>query len=168
MTHFCLGMIRKSCILQKSYVFWNYLFSSWLLLANTNKNQTKQVAWDQAPQWGRGKKWDEGGGKGGEPGDGHAFDSLPFHRYALISQMSQCWQICGAVDTRNIMLFRSSWQIHGAVDIWNIMLFWFGKELCFYTQISSKQYKFQRQLYGENICCRNDYYFYVILSRHIL
>ena len=57
MTHFCLGMIRKSCILQKSYMLWNYLFSSWLLLANTNKNQTKKVvsAVEKRQKMGRGR-----------------------------------------------------------------------------------------------------------------
>ena len=56
----------------------SYLFSSWVLLANTNKNQTKKGAWDQAPQWRRGKKWGEGGGKGGGAWR-HAFDGPPFH-----------------------------------------------------------------------------------------
>ena len=56
----------------------SYLFSSWVLLANTNKNQTKKVAWDQAQQWRKGKKRGEGGGKGGGVWR-QAFDGPPFH-----------------------------------------------------------------------------------------
>ena len=126
-----------------------YLFSSWVLLANTNKNQTKKVAWDQAPQWGRGKKRGEGGGKDGKPG--HAFDSLPFHRYALIGQMSQCWQIRGAVDGWNIMLFWSCWQIHSAVDIWNISCsFDLGKHCVFKHRFRASNINFNTTVWREH------------------
>ena len=47
----------------------SYLFSSWVLLANTNKNQTKKVAWDQALQWRKGKNGVREGERAVEPGD---------------------------------------------------------------------------------------------------
>ena len=62
----------------------SYLFSSWVLLANTNKNQTKKGAWDQAQQWRKGKKRGEGGGKGSGAWR-HAFDGPPFHDARLPS-----------------------------------------------------------------------------------
>ena len=43
--------------------------SSWVLLANTNKNQTKKVAWDQALQWRKGKNGVREGERAVEPGD---------------------------------------------------------------------------------------------------
>ena len=47
-----------------------------------------------------------------------------FWYHAMIGQMSQCWQICGAIDRWNTMLFQSDSCC--ATKLRNLLVDWFG------------------------------------------
>ena len=75
---FCRKVMLGSC-----------LFSSWVLLANTNKNQTKKGAWDQAQQCRKAKNGVREGERVAEPGD------MPLMvRHSMIPDYLALWFFC--------------------------------------------------------------------------